>query len=184
MRTLNAIAAVAALWAGCAYGQPGPEAAPAKPQSPAVPAPVARPPALPQLAPLGEDFQAAMANSQLQTYRYGQLAEQALALKKLCETGFGPADICPNANNPVGPRADGGASANPFGLPTVAEINGTGSALSAVLILPDGRHATVRAGSLLPNGLQVSEITLDDVRVTAGGGHEQTLYFGGGTPLK
>jgi type IV pilus biogenesis protein PilP len=115
-----------------------------------------------------------MANSQLQTYRYTQLTEQALALKKLCDTGFGPADICPKAN---AAHADGSLTTNSSALPIVAEITGSHGALSAVLILADGRRVSVRTGSVLPDGLHIAAVTNDDVRVNNGSGHELVLPF-------
>jgi type IV pilus biogenesis protein PilP len=124
---------------------------------------------------MSQDFQAAMANSQLQTYRYSQLTEQAQALKKLCDTGFGPADICPKGNAGLG---DGAAPAGLAELPTVAEISGAGGALSAVLVLADGRHVTVHAGSVLPDGVTVETITYDDVRIRMLRGGETALAFG------
>jgi type IV pilus biogenesis protein PilP len=167
------IAVLAAFASGCAFAEP-PPAAPAV----ADPAPTAtaHPPAPAELAPLSPDFQAAMANSQLQTYRYGQLTEQALALKKLCDTGFGPADICPK----TGPTASQGVSAADLPeLPTVAAIDGAGGVLTAVLVLADGRRLTVRPGSALPGGLTVTAITGDDVRVRTGPEREERLAFGG-----
>jgi type IV pilus biogenesis protein PilP len=121
-----------------------------------------------------------MANSQLQTYRYSQLTEQALALKRLCDTGFGPADICPKA----GASADGALTANSADLPTVEEISGTRTGLSAVVAFPDGSHFTVRNGSVLPNGLAVVAITDDDVRVGKSPGRETILSFGGSARAK
>jgi type IV pilus biogenesis protein PilP len=129
------------------------------------------------LAPLSPDFQAAMANSQLQTYRYTQLTEQALALKKLCDTGFGPADMCPKAGTAT---QAGTSDADPAELPTVAEIEGTGGTLTAVIVLADGRRLSVRPGSVLPGGLTVAAITGDDVRVVTEPGREKRLAFGGG----
>ena len=119
-----------------------------------------------------------MANSQLATYRYNQLTEQALALKKLCETGFGPADICPKAT--VGVTGNVAASA-PADLPTVAEISGSGSGLAAVLALPDGRHVAVHAGSVLPDGRRIAAISNDDVRIAHEGG-DIVLSFAGAAP--
>ncbi len=119
-----------------------------------------------------------MANSQLQTYRYNQLTEQALALKKLCDTGFGPSDICPGAGvGTTAGRAGTGAEAE---LPTVAAIDGAGGALTAVLVMTDGRRMTVRPGTVLPDGLTVSAITGEDVRVRSLPGREERLAFGDG----
>ena len=115
-----------------------------------------------------------MANSQLQTYRYDQLTEQALALKKLCDTGFGPADICPKAG---AAPLDDSIAANIGDLPAVAEITGNGTGLSAVLALADGRRIVVRQGSTLPGGFRITSITGDDVRVSKGPGPEAVLYF-------
>ncbi len=117
-----------------------------------------------------------MANSQLQTYRYSQLTEQALALKKLCDTGFGPADICPKMGSLA---TQGTAEATVAELPTVAEIDGAGGVLTSLLILPDGRRLTVRTGSTIPGGLTVVAITSDDVRVRTAPGREERLAFGG-----
>ena len=184
MRAISIVAAAAALAMNSVHAQPVPTSrdatsrALAAPTSSAVseePSAVARPPAPPELAPLSQDFQADMANSQLQTYRYNQLTEQALALKKLCDTGFGPADICPRA----GASADNTTAADSAGLPTVEEISGSKSALRAVLAFSDGRHVTVHMGSVLPNGLIVGAVTEDDVRVRRGLGQEAVLYFSG-----
>ena len=187
MQAISRIAAIAALVSSCAYGQsaqppapsvpaaaPAARLAPAQPGSDKGPVVIAPPPAPPELAPLSQDFQAAMANSQLQTYRYNQLTEQALALKKLCDTGFGPADICPKAG---AASFDGSVTANPSDFPTVAEITGTRGALSALLVLADGKRVTVRPGSVLPNGLRIASITEDDVRVSKGPGAGTVLYF-------
>ncbi len=178
MQAISRIAAVAVLAAGCAHAQQAPVHEPVAPT--ATPAIIDRPPAPPELAPLGQDFQAAMANSQLQTYRYNQLTEQALALKKLCDTGFGPADICPK----VGAATGTAIAAEATGLPMVEEITGTLNGLSAVLVFPDGSHFTVRPGSVLPNGLAVVEITGDDVRVGKSPGRDMALPFGGSALAK
>jgi len=138
---------------------------------------VAQPPVPAELPPLSPDFQAAMASSQLQTYRYSQLAEQALALKKLCETGFGPADLCSKSAAAGTSQA---AAGSPGEFPTVLAIDGAGSALTAILALPDGRRMTVRPGAILPGGLTVTVVTGDDVRVRTGPGREEHLPFGGG----
>ena len=165
---------VAALAAHCAYAQTASGQDPSA--GPTVPTATKRPPAPPELAPLAPDFQAAMANSQLQTYRYNQLTEQALALKKLCETGFGPADICPK----MGTAGSDGVAANSSDLPIVAEISGPRTRLHAILAFPDGRRATVHSGSILPNGSVVGAVTDEDVRVGAGPGREAVLSFFGG----
>jgi type IV pilus biogenesis protein PilP len=189
MQAISRIAAIAALAAHCAAAQPraaaqdpapAAQARPAQagPVRPPMPIDLADPPAPPELAPLAPDFLAAMANSQLQTYRFSQLTEQALALKKLCDTGFGPADICPKAG---AARAGGSGPAETGEMPSVAEITGTKGALSALLVLADGRHITVRTGAMLPGGLQVVSITEDTVRVSIGRGRETVLYFAGGT---
>src|SRR5579859_651409 len=128
MQAISRLAACAALASSCAFAEPPMMTAPAA---------TAHPPAPPELAPLSRDFQAAMANSQLQTYRYSQLTEQAQALKKLCDTGFGPTDICPKGNAAA---SEGVGSAGTADLPTVAEINGVSGALSAVLVFADGRR--------------------------------------------
>jgi type IV pilus biogenesis protein PilP len=116
-----------------------------------------------------------MANSQLQTYRYNQLAAQALALKKLCDTGFGPADICPRGGAAGGGGLAASASSD---FPTVAEIDGSGRGFSAVLVFADGRRLTVRSGTVLPSGLSVAAVTGDDVRVRTSPGSETILSFG------
>jgi type IV pilus biogenesis protein PilP len=157
------------------------EIAPVQLDTDTEPVAIAHPPAPPQLAPLSPDFQTAMANSQLQTYRYNQLTEQALALKKLCDTGFGPADICPKAN---AASANGALTNNSSALPLVAEITGSHGALSAVLILADGRRVSVRAGSVLPDGLHIAAVTEEDVLVRNGAGHELALPFSGSVPSK
>ncbi len=201
MHTLSKIAIAAVLAARCAYGQAPQTAEPAatptsaqagaaQQQAPTTPGPalaaipIGHPPTPPALAPLSQDIQAAMANSQLQTYRYNQLTEQALALKRLCETGFGPPDVCPRANASASGSIDAPLVAGPNELPTVAEINGTQNALSAVLVLEDGRRVTVRTGSMLPDGLTIANVTADAVRVTTGNGREATLYFGGSPQAK
>ena len=175
MRAISAIVAGAILAAPSVLAGPPPETAGAGPVA------VQAPPAPPDLAPLSRDFQAAMANSQLQTYRYNQLTEQALALRKLCETGFGPADICPKAAREVGAEA---GDQTPEGLPTIAEINGVRGALSAVLVFSDGRRLTVRPGSVLPGGLTVAAITQDDIRVATPAGRQERLPFGDREPAK
>jgi len=138
--------------------------------------PVVVPPAPPQLAPLSPDFQAAMSNSQLATYRYTQLTEQAVALKKLCDTGFGPADICPKPGAALAAGPTAGASVE---LPTVTEITGARTGLTAVLALPDGRHIVVRPGTQLPDGRRVAGISEDDVRIGRTGGDDLILSFAG-----
>ncbi len=170
MQAISRLAVCVALASNCALAEPPVPAA-----ANSAPVAAAHPPAPPELAPLSQDFQAAMANSQLQTYRYSQLTEQAQALKKLCDTGFGPADICPKGNAAIG---EGTVPAGIAVLPTVAQINGAGGALSAVLVLADGHHMTVHAGSVLPDGLTVTAITFDDVRIKMSRGDESSLAFG------
>jgi type IV pilus biogenesis protein PilP len=195
MQAISRIAAIAAFASNCAYAQPaqtpdrpltaaGASAQGAAPQRNVDPIVVAHPPVPAELAPLSEDFQAAMANSQLQTYRYNQLADQALALKKLCDTGFGPSDICPKAGAGSAQSADGSSTTGSGELPSVAEITGIRGALAAVLVLGDGRRVTVHAGSELAGGLRVASVDSDDVRVSKGSGHDTILYFGGGTEAK
>jgi type IV pilus biogenesis protein PilP len=145
-----------------------------------VPVPVQSPPGPAELAPLSPDFQAAMANSQLQTYRYNQLTEQATALKKLCDTGFGPAEICPAVSRSTAAEAAAGAGE----LPTVVQIDGGKAGFSAILLLGDGRRLTVRPGSLLPGGLTVAAISPDDVRLRTERDGQATLPFGDRGSLK
>ncbi len=173
MRAISSIVALVFVPV-CAWAQP-PQGTPVSPNT--APVEVTHPPVPPDLAPVNPDFQAAMANSQLQTYRYSQLTEQALALKKLCDTGFGPADICPRGGAAVGANAASGADA---GLPTVAAIDGGSGALTAVLVLADGRRLSVRQGSILPDGLVVAAITSEDVRVRTLPGREERLAFESG----
>jgi len=163
-----------ALVSGCALAEPPRGLVPS---AVATPTPVADPPVPAELPPLSPDFQASMASSQLQTYRYSQLAEQALALKKLCETGFGPPDLCPKSG-PAG--SSNAAIASPAEFPTVLAIDGAGSALAAILALPDGRRMRVRPGTILPGGLIVTAVTGDDVRVRIAPGREEHLAFGEG----
>jgi type IV pilus biogenesis protein PilP len=183
MQAISRIVLIAALAAVNADAQPAQTpASAAVPQAGAVRGPVSVtfPPAPPELAPLSQEFQAAMANSQLQTYRYNQLTEQALALKKLCDTGFGPADVCPRR---TAEALDGTASSagNTAELPTIAEITGTGQALNAKLVLPDGRLIVVRPGSMLPDGSMVTSISAEEVRLGRGPDrHEANLAFGDG----
>ena len=192
MRVLRNIAVVSILASRFAYGQAEetqPLAPPASSGSNAVQStlsgpdalPIGQPPKLPTLAPFSQDLQAAMANSQLQTYRYTQLTEQALALKKLCETGFGPSDICPKTIGSESLSIESRQSTGPAAPPTVVEINGTQNAFSAVLVYSDGRRVTVRRGSILADGLKVTAVTADDVRVTKDG-RPLTLSFGSASP--
>lgn len=174
MQAISKIAILMALASGCALAEP-PQGS--GPSAEGTPTPVAHPPVPAELPPLSPDFQASMASSQLQTYRYSQLAEQALALKKLCETGFGPPDLCPKSGPAASPNA---AMAGPGEFPTVLAIDGAGSALTAILALPDGRRMTVRPGAMLPGGLTVTAVTGDDVRVRTVPGQEDHLAFGGG----
>jgi type IV pilus biogenesis protein PilP len=183
MQAISRIVLIAAFVAMNADAEPAqmPVSA-AAPQAGTVPGreALARPPAPPDLAPLSQDFQAAMANSQLQTYRYNQLTEQALALRKLCDTGFGPADICPRRTADALDVA-AGAAGNIAVLPTIAEITGIGRLMSATLLLPDGRLITVRPGSTLPDGATVTAISADEVRLgKVRDGHEMSLVFGDG----
>ncbi len=195
MQAISRIAAIAALAANCANAQPaqtpdrpvtaaGAPALGATPQRNVDLIVVAHPLVPAELAPLSQDFQAAMANSQLQTYRYNQLTEQALALKKLCDTGFGPSDICPKVGAGSAQSADGSSTTNSVELPSVAEITGIRGALTAVLVLGDGRRVSVHAGSELAGGLRVASVADDEVRVSKGSGHDTVLYFGGSAETK
>jgi type IV pilus biogenesis protein PilP len=174
MQAVSRLVLVSILAAGCARAEQAPETS-SRPRVAVDGATQVAPPAPPQLAPLSPDFQAAMANSQLATYRYNQLTEQALALKKLCDTGFGPGDICPKA---VTVAVGGSGSAAPADLPTVTEITGSRNGLSAVLALSDGRHVLVRPGSVLPDGRRVGTVSNDDVRIVRDGG-DIVLSFAG-----
>jgi type IV pilus biogenesis protein PilP len=184
MRAISRIALLSLLASGCAHAQPPRDAEDHAAEDRAAtsvtrsgtPTQLGAPPALPQLAPLSPDFQAAMANSQLATYRYTQLTEQALALKKLCDTGFGPSDICPQRATVAG---EGGASQAQTELPTVTEITGARAGLTAVLALPDGRRIVVHPGTQLPDGRRVAGISHDDVRIGRTGGDDLILPFAG-----
>lgn len=175
MQAISRIAVLSLFAVGCAHAQPTQNHA----EAPESPTPLASAPVPAQLAPVSPDFQAAMANSQLATYRYTQLTEQALALKKLCDTGFGPADICPKAGNGTGQGVSGAVQGE---LPTVTEITGARSGLSAVLALPDGRRLLVHPGSRLPDGSQVAAISHDDVRIGRTGADDLILSFAGAEP--
>jgi len=140
------------------------------------PVTVQQPPVPPDLAPFSPDFQAAMANSQLEAYRYNQLTEQALALKKLCDTGFGPADICPRASRDGAASGGDGSSDS---LPEIVQIGGGRGTLSAILRLSDGRHVTVRPGSQLPGGVAVAAISGDGVTLKTVAGRMALLPFVG-----
>jgi type IV pilus biogenesis protein PilP len=186
MHTHKLFVLLAAAVTSTALGQPLKTDAPVQPtsglgpvQSAPAPAQAQRPTfKVPDLVPLSPDFQEAMANSQLQTYRYNQLTEQAQALKKLCDTGFGPSEICATANSSTARHVADGVY--PLGiLPAISEIGGQSGMLSAVLSLEDGRRVTVHPGSVLPNGLTVASITEDEVRLSNGPGRPITLYFGG-----
>jgi type IV pilus biogenesis protein PilP len=181
MRTISRLAAVAAF---AIAPIPAPlcraDEARTPAEAPTQPARLVQPPGPPELAPFSPDFQAAMANSQLQTYRYTQLAEQATALRKLCETGFGPADLCPKTG-----MASGSPLASDRGdLPTVADIDGRAGNLRALLVLADGRRVAVTPGSILPDGSRVEAITGDAVRLSREDGSPDSLSFGAGLPLK
>jgi type IV pilus biogenesis protein PilP len=190
MQVLSGIALTAALAAALGGAQPA-DAQPAQTSAPASsagllaserapsganpdPESLDQPPAPPLLAPLSQDFQAAMANSQLQTYRYNQLTEQALALKKLCDTGFGPADICPKRGGGAS-DADSVGAASSAELPIVAEISGAGRTLAAILLLSDGRRIRVRPGSVLPNGSLVTAISSDGVHMSRQPGRQDAI---------
>jgi type IV pilus biogenesis protein PilP len=174
MQAISRIAVCAVLISNCAFAEtPLPKAAGGQPIA------IAPPPGPPDLVPLAQDFQAAMANSQLQTYRYNQLTEQALALKKLCDTGFGPSEICGRRESDAAAGMSGSAE-----LPTVSQIDGPGGSLSAVLVFADGRHLTVHPGTALPGGLTVAAISNDDVRLRSSSGGETVLAFGDRGPSK
>ena len=187
MQAISGIALIAAIMAFDADAQPAqtpvpPSSAAPSPSSAAPqvgtvrgPESLAQPPAPPTLAPLSQDFQAAMASSQLQTYRYNQLTEQALALRKLCDTGFGPADICPKRTPDSSDGAPAAAGDRSTELPIVAEITGAGPTLRAVLVLRDGRRVSVRPGSALPDGSTVTGISSEDVRVSLGAGRQDAI---------
>jgi type IV pilus biogenesis protein PilP len=177
MRAISWIVACAAfVTSGGAFAEP-----PTPAMGEEAPKSIANPPGPPNLAPLSPDFQAAMASSQLQTYRYNQLTEQALALKKLCETGFGPADICRKGTGSAGEGMTGSAPAD---LPVVIGIDGAAGALSAVLVFADGRRLTVRPGSALPGGATVRAISADGVHVREASGAETVLPFGDRGPAR
>jgi len=173
MQVISRIAVLSLLAFSCANAQPTQNHT----DAPEGLTPLGSAPVPVQLAPVSPDFQAAMANSQLATYRYTQLTEQAIALRKLCDTGFGPADICPKAGT-----GQGLSSSVQGELPTVTEITGARTGLSAVLALPDGRRLMVHPGSRLPDGSQVAAISHDDVRIGRTGADDLILSFAGAEP--
>lgn len=138
-------------------------------------------PALPALPKLPEDAQARVNAAQVNIFLYQQLATEAAALKALCETDYGPSDLCrkgraPDPQPASAPVVEARASSGRISL---LQVLGDERHLSAVLQLSGGRELTVHEGSSIPGSGRVVRITPDEVRLTMVDGREGLLSFEG-----
>ena len=176
--TTNSVAATPQKVAEPVSPQPAPPPMTSSPPSIHPPA-SSGPPALPPLPKLPDDTASRVAASQVNIYLYQQLAAEAAALKMLCETNYGPPDLCrmqkpaPAAAAPV-VEIQGEAP----GI-TLVQVLGDDRHLSAVLQLGGGRELTVHEGSPVPGKGRVIRITADEVRLALADGGEGTVGFSG-----
>lgn len=135
-----------------------------------------------------EDERNYLLRRQQEIFRLNVETDYALALQKLCQTGYGDPRLCsqtatksylPSANSPTEvsatDRKENKATTSQGKIggqtdPSVQEILGVGNNLSALLVYPDGRVFSVHgpaqgdSGSVLPDGGQV--IAVEARRVT------------------
>jgi type IV pilus biogenesis protein PilP len=124
-----------------------------------------------------EDERSYLLRRQQEIFRLNVETDYALALQKLCQTGYGDPRLCqqaapkPAAAPPIAPSETparmndtvlpGKVQAGMQTQPSVQEISGLGVDLTAILLYADGRRVTVRAplqgepGRMLPGGAQV-----------------------------
>jgi len=182
-----AVASVPAVHANSVAALPQVVAEPVSPQpapppvisaSPSVHLP-SGPPALPPLPKLPDDTASRVANSQVNIYLYQQLAAEAAALKALCETNYGPSDLC-QTQRPMPPAAAPVVEMQGEGPGiSLVQVLGDDRHLSAVLQLAGGRELTVHEGSPVPGKGRVIRITADEVRLALANGGEGTVGFSG-----
>lgn len=136
---------------------------------------------------LDQDDRDYLLRKQQEIFRLNVETDYALALQKLCQTGYGNPRLCqpaiakpsmpaPPMPAPAAGPTDGAANPRHRSQPIVQEISGAGNDLAAVLLLPDGRRLTVHAGSggdaatVLPDGASVMAIDAKQVVLRRPGG--------------
>ena len=156
--------------------------------------PLPAPPA--GLAAVRDDDRAYLLRKQQEIFRLNVETDYALALQKLCQTGYGDPRLCqpvpskavapavlpPSASPPMkAPPAVAATEARPY--PILQEISGVGRDLTAILLFQDGRRVTVRttgtdrARTPLPGGASVQAIEADRVVLRRPGQEPLTLLL-------
>ena len=111
---------------------------------------------------------------QQEIFRLNVETDYALALQKLCQTGFGDPKLCqstqPKLVAPISAAASPGLIHEHIERnPIVQEISGFGQDLTALLLMPDGRQLSVHKLSQLPNGAVVNDIETRRVLLRSSG---------------
>jgi len=123
---------------------------------------------------------------QQEIFRLSVETDYALALQKLCQTGYGDPHLChlSTPNPPINPiKLDHDPHSVPLpprlDLPVVQEISGLGAALSATLKYDDGLIVTGREGALLRGGDRVIAVEPRRVLLKRAGGTLASLSLAG-----
>jgi type IV pilus biogenesis protein PilP len=155
-----------------------------------------------------EDERSYLIRRQSEIFRLNVETDYALALQKLCQTGYAEARLCPAASaKSAPPPASIGelaqVSPQQQGAPThpasvkqspathlrLSEISGVAGHLVAILALEDGRTMTLSNDresahqTTLPGGLRLVAITSDQVQLRRADGSAMTLFLTGGESI-
>jgi type IV pilus biogenesis protein PilP len=136
----------------------------------------------------GEEERSYLLRKQQEIFRLNVETDYALALQKLCQTGYGDPRLCQPAppkvasppavllSSPPAPKTPPALPGGPSEpSPKVQEISGVGQDLTAVLQLQDGRRVSVRSAASdhaavqLPGGASILAVKADHVLLKRSG---------------
>ena len=138
--------------------------------------------------PHGEDERSYLMRRQQEIFRLNVEIDYALALQKLCQTGFGDPRLCA----PAIPKSASAPPPMPQEPPTLhrepktwilQDVAGSGNDFTATFISPDGRHLVAHPGALLPGGTRVIAIEANRVLIQQPGQAASALSLTGAEPV-
>lgn len=142
---------------------------------------------IPLPSPPGVEDRDYLLRKQQEIFRLTVETDYALALQKLCQTGYGDPRLCHGAPSnpqpttiPAPSEARQIASPARLDLPVLQEISGLGAALSAILKYDDGRVVAGPAGTILPGGDRLMSVEPRRVLVKRPNGAISSLTLEGG----
>jgi len=138
--------------------------------------------------PHGEDERSYLMRRQQEIFRLNVEIDYALALQKLCQTGFGDPRLCAPAI-PKSASAPPSVSQEPQTVHrepknwVLQDVAGSGTDFTATFISADGRHVVAHPGAILPGGTRVIAIEANRVLIQQPGQAAAALSLGGTEPV-